>query len=90
MPKPNKPIEKRCLSGFMLMRQHKNLLAEKQVKDARVKELTSVKNDARGNAIASGKKWDKEQRDLGTAESRLVFINRAITRIEKELSHQQS
>jgi hypothetical protein len=90
MPKPIKSKERRNLSKFMMMRQHGALLAEKHGRDIRIRELTKVRDDAREHAAVSGKSWDNERRALDLAESRLAIINKAITRLEKELGNAQS
>lgn len=90
MPKPKKPKEKPCLSRFMLMRQHRRLSAEKQAKDARVRELTRVRDNARENATTSGKGWDKEQRALDKAERGPIFINQKIMEIKRKLGSPQN
>jgi hypothetical protein len=89
MPKPKKPNEKACLSRFMLMRQHRKLLAEKQSKDVRVRELTKARDEAKRNAAVSGKSWDRERRALRAAESGVVSMKQAIVEIEKELGSPQ-
>jgi hypothetical protein len=74
----------------MMMRKRGALLAEKQARDAKVRELTKIRDDAREHAKSSGKSWDNEQRALSLAERGVVFTNKTIARLEKELGLQQS
>ena len=90
MPRPETPYTTPRLSGFMLIRQRRKLLVEKKATDARVRELTRVRDDARVKSAVSGKGWDKERMALGLAERGLISINKTVMRIEKELWHIQS
>ena len=89
MPQPKKPVEKTCLSGFMLMKRHRKLLIEKRTRDTNVKELTRARDGAREKTLISGKSDDRAQRALGIAESGLIAINRKMQTIEKELGYPQ-
>ena len=90
MPRPETPYTTPRLSGFMLIRQRRKLLVEKKATDARVRELTRVRDDARVKSAVSGKGWDKERMALGIAESGLIYVTKTIARIERELGYPQS
>ena len=83
------PKGKQYLSQFILIRHRRKLLAEKRVADIQVRELTGARDRAREDATASDKSIERGQNALDAAESGLVFINKRLSDIGKELGHPQ-
>ncbi len=89
MSKAITPKGKQYLSQFILLRNHRKLLAEKRVSDSKVRELTNARDHTRQDAMASDESRSRTQKALDAAESGRVFINKRLAEIGAALGYPQ-